>query len=146
MDVQEPAPVQMAATRALGKVPGEAVGTFLISKWRVLTGPVRSQAAEAMLQDPARFPQILKALQQEDVQAWTLNFSQKRRLLMNRDPKIRDRHARFWTRNRESATPSSSATRLRLIANGDSVRGKRVFQEICAKCHKLDGIGAEVGS
>ena len=37
VDVQEPAPVQMAATRALGKIPGEAVGTFLISKWRVLT-------------------------------------------------------------------------------------------------------------
>ena len=32
-----------------------------------------------------------------------------------------------------------------LSANGDSARGKRVFQETCAKCHKLDGIGAEVG-
>jgi hypothetical protein len=67
VDVQEPAPVQMAAASALGKIPGEAVGTFLISKWRVLTGPVRSQAAEAVLQDPARFPQILRALQQEDI-------------------------------------------------------------------------------
>ena len=145
VDVQEPAPVQMAATRALGKIPGEAVGTFLISKWRVLTGPVRSQAAEAMLQDPARFPQILKALQQEDVQAWTLNFSQKRRLLMNRDPKIRDLARAILDEKPGERDAVVKRYQAALNANGDSARGKRVFQEICAKCHKLDGIGAEVG-
>ena len=105
----------MAATHALGKIPGEAVGSFLISKWRVLTGPVRSQAAEAVLQDPARFPQILKALQQDEVQAWTLNFSQKRRLLMNRDPKIRDLARAILDEKPESARPSSSGTRLRSV-------------------------------
>ena len=135
----------MAATRALGKVPGEAVGTFLISKWRVLTGPVRSQAAEAMLQDPARFPQILKALQQEDVQAWTLNFSQKRRLLMNRDPKIRDLARAILDEKPGERDAVVKRYQAALSAKGDNVRGKRVFQEICAKCHKLDGIGAEVG-
>jgi putative heme-binding domain-containing protein len=145
VDVQEPAPVQVAATRALGKVPGEAVGTFLIAKWRVLTGPVRSQAAEAVLQDPARFPQILKALQQEDVQAWTLNFSQKRRLLMNRDPKIRDLARAILDEKPGEREAVVKRYQAALSADGDSTRGKRVFQEICAKCHKLDGIGAEVG-
>jgi len=145
VDVQEPAPVQIAATRALGKVPGDTVGTFLISKWRVLTGPVRSQAAEAMLQDPARFPQILKALQQEDVQAWTLNFSQKRRLLMNRDPKIRDVARAILDEKPGERDAVVKRYQAALSTNGDNVRGKRVFQEICAKCHKLDGIGAEVG-
>jgi putative membrane-bound dehydrogenase-like protein len=145
VDVQEPAPVQMAATRALGKIPGDAVGAFLISKWRVLTGAVRSQAAEAMLQDPARFPQILKALQQEDVQAWTLNFSQKRRLLMNRDPKIRDLARAILDEKPGERDAVVKRYQAALNAAGDSTRGKRVFQEICAKCHKLDGIGAEVG-
>jgi putative heme-binding domain-containing protein len=145
VDVQEPAPVQIAATRALGKVPGDAVGTFLISKWRVLTSPVRSQAAEALLQDPARFPQILKALQQEDVQAWTLNFSQKRRLLMNQDPKIRDLARAILDEKPGERDAVVKRYQAALNTNGDSVRGKRVFQEICAKCHKLDGIGAEVG-
>jgi len=121
------------------------VGTFLISKWRVLTGPVRSQAAEAMLQDPARFPQILKALQQEDVQAWTLNFSQKRRLLMNRDPKIRDVARAILDEKPGERDAVVKRYQAALSTNGDNVRGKRVFQEICAKCHKLDGIGAEVG-
>jgi len=145
VDVQEPAPVQMAATRALGKIQGEAVGTFLISKWRVLAGPVRSQAAEAMLQDPARFPQILKALKQEDVQAWTLNFSQKRRLLMNRDPKIRESARAILDEKPGERDAVVKRYQAALSADGDSARGKRVFQEICAKCHKLDGIGAEVG-
>ena len=145
VDVQEPVPVQMAATRALGKIPGEAVGAFLISKWRVLAGPVRSQAAEAVLQDPARFPQILKALQQEEVQAWTLNFSQKRRLLMNRDPKIRESARAILDEKPGERDAVVKRYQAALSADGDSARGKRVFQEICAKCHKLDGIGAEVG-
>jgi putative membrane-bound dehydrogenase-like protein len=145
IDVQEPAPVQMAAASALGKIPGEAVGTFLISKWRVLTGPVRSQAAEAVLQDPARFPQILKALQHEDIQAWTLNFSQKRRLLMNRDAKIRESARAILDEKPGERDAVVKRYQAALSANGDSARGKRVFQEICAKCHKLDGIGAEVG-
>jgi putative heme-binding domain-containing protein len=145
LDVQEPAPVQIAVTHALGKIPGEAVGVFLISKWRVLAGPVRSQAAEAMLQDPTRFPQILKALQQEDVQAWTLNFSQKRRLLMNRDPKIRDLARAILDEKPAERDAVVKRYQAALSAKGDSARGKRVFQEICAKCHKLDGIGAEVG-
>ncbi|HEX2523736.1 MAG TPA: c-type cytochrome, partial [Terriglobia bacterium] len=141
----EPDSVQIAAVRGLGKIPGEAVGTFLISKWRVLTGPVRTQAAEAVLHDPARFPQILRALQHEDVQAWTLNFSQKRRLLMNRDPKIRDVARAVLDEKPGERDAVVKRYQAALNVNGDSVRGKRVFQEICAKCHKLDGIGAEVG-
>lgn len=145
VDVQEPAPVQMAATAALGRVPGVAVGEFLISKWRVLTGPVRSQAAEAMLQDPDRFPQILQALQREDIQAWTLNFTQKRRLLMNRDPKIRELARAILDEKPGERDAVVKRYQASLSAQGDMGRGKRVFQEICAKCHKLDGIGAEVG-
>jgi putative membrane-bound dehydrogenase-like protein len=145
VDVQEPASVQVAALAALGKVPGEGVGTFLISKWRILTGPVRTQAAEAMLQDPARFPQILRALQQEDIQAWTLNFTQKRRLLMNRDPKIREAARAILDEKPGERDAVVKRYQPALNTIGDSARGKRVFQEICAKCHKLDGIGAEVG-
>ncbi len=141
----EPDAVQIAAVRGLGKIPGEAAGAFLISRWRVLTGPVRTQAAEAVLQDPARFPQILKALQQDDVQAWTLNFSQKRRLLMNRDPKIRDAARSVLDEKPGERDAVVKRYQAALNVNGDSARGKRVFQEVCAKCHKLDGIGTEVG-
>ena len=142
----EPDAVQIAAVRGVGKIPGEATGAFLISRWRVLTSPVRTQAAEAVLQDPARFPQILKALQQEEVPAWTLNFSQKRRLLMNRDPKIRDAARAVLDEKPGERDAVVKRYEAALNVNGDSARGKRVFQEVCAKCHKLDGIGAEVGS
>jgi len=32
-----------------------------------------------------------------------------------------------------------------LDKTGDAARGKAVFKSICAKCHRLDGMGAEVG-
>jgi putative heme-binding domain-containing protein len=32
-----------------------------------------------------------------------------------------------------------------LTTSGDAERGRQVFRRVCAKCHKLDGSGAEVG-
>ncbi len=145
VDPQEPVAVQIAAVQALGKIRGEAIGAFLIGKWRVLSGPVRSQAAEAVLADPQRFPLVLKALKQEDIQSWTLNFSQKRRLLMNRDPKIRDAARAILDEKVGERDVVLKRYQVALSQEGDAARGKRVFQEACAKCHKLDGIGAEVG-
>ncbi|MCI0621188.1 MAG: c-type cytochrome [Acidobacteria bacterium] len=145
IDAQEPASVQTAAARALGRIPGEEVGAFLISRWRILAGPVRSEAADAVLQDPARFLQILRALKEDEVQAWTLNFSQKRRLLMNRDPKIRDSARAILDEKPGERDAVVKRYQAALTTEGDPARGKRVFQEVCAKCHKLDGIGAEVG-
>lgn len=142
---QEPAAVQTAAVQALGKIRGESIGLFLLGKWRVLAGPVRSQAAEAVLADPQRFPLVLKALKQEDIQSWTLNFSQKRRLLMNRDPKIRDEARAILDEKVGGRDAVLKRYQAALSMEGDAARGKRVFQEVCAKCHKLDGIGTEVG-
>ena len=48
---------------------------------------------------------------------------------------------------------SSQGERAKIVAQyqkaldqpGDSARGKLIFENICAKCHKLDGKGADVG-
>src|SRR5258707_1092247 len=89
VEPREPEPVQVAAVGALGRVPGEAVGTFLLARWRALTPAVREEAAEALLRDPGRTKLLLAALKDGSVAAWTLSFWYKRDLLMHDDPAVR---------------------------------------------------------
>ncbi len=141
----EPEAVQMAAARALGRIPGAATGEFLIRNWRNMTTAVRLEAADAIYRDPARLPLVLAALRGGDIQAWTLAFRHKRNLIMHKDPAVR-----------EAARPllePAAGDRAQVIAKyqqaldlkSDAARGKQVFEQICKKCHQLDGVGAEVG-
>ncbi|PYV85043.1 MAG: hypothetical protein DMG05_23515 [Acidobacteria bacterium] len=145
IDPQQPERVQAAAVRGLGQVKGDEVARFLLSKWRTMTPAVRSEAGYALESDPSRALLVLNAIKNEEVQAWTLDFSQKRALLMNEDPEIRNRaHALLEDQpgEREKVVKRYQAA---LDSNGDAARGEQIFKRVCSKCHKKNGVGAEVG-
>jgi putative membrane-bound dehydrogenase-like protein len=145
VDPREPEPVQVAAVKALGRVSGDAVGTFLIEHWKALTPAVRSEAAEALLEDPGRTRLLLAALKDGRVPAWTLGFWHKRDLLMHEDPAVRaEAHALLEEKagEREKVLKRYEAA---LDGPADAGRGAQVFREVCAKCHRFQGAGAEVG-
>jgi len=145
VDPREPDEVQAAAVRGLGQQPGLEAGQFLLGHWRSLTSKVRGEAASVLLADPARTRALVDAIGAGLVQASILTFDQKREIIMNVDPEIRSRG-----RSLLEATP---AERQAVVARyqaaldrpGDVGRGRQVFTEVCAKCHRLDGRGSEVG-
>ncbi len=141
----EPEPVQQAAAEALGRIEGEETGKFFLSKWRSMTTPVRWEAANAMVRDPAMARLLVAALQDGSVQSWTLAFRHRNRLIMYRDEEIRAAARRVL----ESGTGEREQVLERYEEaaeeQGDVARGREVFKEICAKCHTFDGEGIEVG-
>lgn len=145
IDPQEPDQVQAAAVRAFGKCKGDDIGKYLLSKWRALTPAGRTAAADAMYLEPSRVRLLVAALKSGDVQPWTLNFSQRRRLIMNTDPAIR-------AEARPMLEPSSS-DREKVVKRyeaafdrtADAARGREVFKSICVKCHRFAGLGVQVG-
>ena len=142
----QPEGVQAAAVKALGREPGPSVGRFLLERWIELTSAVRSEAANALLKDPARTRLLVEALEEGRVQPWMLNFSQKRDLLMNRRTDIRaaaravleeDPGAREQTARRYAAALNDA---------GDAMRGRAVFERACAACHTMGGTeGGDLG-
>jgi putative heme-binding domain-containing protein len=145
VDPQEPEAVQVAAVKALARAPGDAVGTFLITRWKTLTPAARSEAAEALLADPGRTRLLLAALADKSVPAWTLGFWHKRDLLMHDDPAVRARaHALLEEKagEREQVLERYEAA---LDRPADAARGEQVFRSVCAKCHRFQGTGADVG-
>jgi putative membrane-bound dehydrogenase-like protein len=145
VDPREPEAVQAAAVRGLKKSPGAETGAFLLSRWRSFTPPVRSEAASALLADPVRARALVAAIKAGDVQAWTLNFDQKREIIMNADPEIRSLGRPLLEATPEGRQAVVARYEAALDRRGDVARGKQVFVNVCSKCHRLDGTGAEVG-
>ena len=145
IDPRQPEPVQAAAVHGLGKVKGAEIGTFLLQRWKAMTPAVRMEAADAMFLDPDRPKLLLEAVKADTVQPWTLAFRHKRQLLMSRDPALRETARGLLeekTGDREKVLKRYEAA---LDRNGDAQKGREVFERVCAKCHRLNGLGHEVG-
>ncbi len=145
IDPQQPELVQAAAVRALGRVPGAEAGTFLIAHWRAMTPDVRMEAADAMFIDPARPKLLLAAIKDDVVQPWTLAFRHKRNLLMSRDPSLRETARSLLEQKAGDREKVLKRYEAALQMKGDPEKGRQVFERVCGKCHKLNGIGHEVG-
>src|SRR5262249_28830837 len=145
LDPREPDEVQAAAIAGLARVSGDDVGALLLSRWRSFSGPVRSEAANALLADPGRTRLLVAALRAGDVQTWSLDFGQKRDLIMNDDPEIRALARPLLEQPPEEREKVLKRYEAALDKTGDPRRGREVFDRVCAKCHRLDGKGAEVG-
>jgi putative heme-binding domain-containing protein len=137
--------VRRAAVQALGRIPGDAVGQVLLERWRGFTAPVRSEAADALLADPGRTRLLVAALQKGEVQAWSLSFWQKRDLIMNDDPEIRAQARPLLESPPEEREKVVASYQKALELPGDAARGAQVFERACAKCHRVDGRGSDIG-
>ena len=145
MKPTEPEAVQIAAVRALGHIPGEDTAQFVLKNWRGMSPNVRMEAADALYRDPARISLILAALQKGDIQPWTLAFRHRRQLVMHRDPQIREAARKLFEGAHADRSKVIAEYQAALAKPGNAESGRAIFKSICAKCHKLDGMGAEVG-
>jgi putative membrane-bound dehydrogenase-like protein len=145
IDPREPEAVQSAAIKALGRRQGRAIGTFLLSKWPQLTPAARSDAAGALLANEARTWLLVDAIKSGVVQPWTLDFHQKRQLLMNRNDEIRAAARALLEEDprRRGQTVARYAAALDMA--GDPVRGEQVFAAACASCHNTGGTAGDLG-
>ena len=145
LDPQEPEALQAAAIRAIGKIPGDGIGTYLVEQWRVMTSSVRYEAADALLRDPGRTRMLVKAIEDDQVQPWALQFGQRAGLLMNEDEQIRENSRKLLMQQPEEREKVIDQYQEALAMTGDAGRGREVFDNACSKCHKFNGAGKEVG-
>ena len=144
-DAKQPEAVQAAAARALGTVKGAEVGVFFIARWRAMTPAVRAEAADAMFLDPDRPRLLLAAIKDGVIQPFALAFRHKRQLLMSRGPALRESARALLEERAGERETVLKRYEAALQMNDDPNRGRQVFERVCAKCHKLNGVGHEVG-
>jgi putative heme-binding domain-containing protein len=145
VDPREPEAVQSAAIKALGQRPGRAIGAFLLGKWPQLTPAARSDAAGALLADESRTWLLVDAIKTGAVQPWTLDFHQKRRLIMNRNEEIRAAARALLEEDPRQRGQIVKRYAAALDMAGDAARGEQVFAAVCAACHATDNTGGDLG-
>ncbi len=145
IDPSEAESVQAAAARALGKSKGPDAAKFFLARWRSFTPAIRNEAGQALFTSADRFPLLLDAIDKGDIQPWSLSPRQRTQMQMHRDPQLRERARGLLAAKAGNREEVVTKYQVALTMTGDSSRGKAVFEQTCSKCHKMDGVGSDVG-
>jgi putative heme-binding domain-containing protein len=107
---------------------------------------MRREILEAMLRRPERIAFLLDEIEAKRVKASEIDASRTRQLVQHGDATIRERAKKLLQDNlpadRQMALKNYQAA---LTLKGDAKRGREVFRKDCATCHRVGGVGTDVG-
>jgi putative heme-binding domain-containing protein len=140
LDARQPAALQQAALERLVRSRDAAVGRELLARWRTLGPLTRQRAADFLVYRPFNHDALLDALESGELPIGQLNLHLERRraLLRAGDPETR-RRAEAFLSDLEVLTRADAVASMRpaLALDGDADRGREVFRELCARCHRI---------
>ncbi|EEF59051.1 PVC-type heme-binding CxxCH protein [Pedosphaera parvula] len=148
IDPQQPAELQVAAVRALGRMPDADAGTVLVRKdrWSSYSPPVRDAALTSIMAKPRLIQTMLIAIESGDVPAWTVNEDRRTQLMHNKDESIAKRaSAIFKDMQAGDRMKVYEEYKSVLAFKPDSKNGHAIFTKTCTGCHVVSGEGKTVG-
>jgi putative membrane-bound dehydrogenase-like protein len=141
----QPPAVQIATLEALGRFGDEAAPTMILDAWPAMTPKVRATATEALLSRNNWIPLFLDAVESRRVNR--ADVDPARVALLKKSParNIGPRTAKLFVAPADRQKVFDEY-RKALDIKGNAVKGKLVFKNNCSSCHKLEGVGVEVGA
>lgn len=141
-----------AAIRAMAALAVPDTAQILIAKFPQLSPAARRQAIQALVSRSVSAAALLQAIQRGKIARQEIDASALRQLRNFRDSALQEKLSAIWPQS--DASPNSTRelfarykkllTPEHLIV-ADLSRGRAVFQQACAPCHKLYGEGAQIG-
>ncbi|MFL2869227.1 MAG: PVC-type heme-binding CxxCH protein [Pirellulaceae bacterium] len=143
---QSPVELQQIGARLIASATDLTAANAAIAKWKTLGPLARDRVVAAMLTRENVTLRLLEAIESSDISALDLTATHRQIMLAHESDSVRIQATRLFGM-------TSNAERERLIAEylpvvkagGDIERGFGLFSKTCAQCHKLRGIGHEVG-
>jgi putative membrane-bound dehydrogenase-like protein len=143
---REPASVQAAAAKALGGFADPAVAAVLLDVWPRTTPVLREELVTALLARKDRIVALLAALESGRVPPGQVSGARRTTLLGHADAAIKARATALFgagiSASRREAVEKYQAS---LGLTGDATRGSKVFEAVCATCHRFNGRGFDLG-
>ncbi len=142
-----PGDVQRAAVQALSAHTDPKVSELLLKNWSGYAPAVRADVLDALLARPDRVLKLLDAVDAKRVPATGFTLAQVQQLKAHPNAAVRAKAVAVFKQ-------SADADRAKVVKSytpaldlkADPVRGKVVFGKTCAACHRLDGVGSDVGA
>jgi putative membrane-bound dehydrogenase-like protein len=149
LNVQASPTFAAAVLDAVGQVNALELGELLLARWGRLTPKLQRQALGVLLQRPQWSKALLEALEKRKVSATDLSIEQGQLLASHPDRKIAERARALLARGGALPSPDRQKVLDELLPltekKGDAVRGKEVFKNNCAKCHRHGDMGERIG-
>ncbi|MBX9582735.1 MAG: c-type cytochrome [Gemmataceae bacterium] len=141
-----PGDVQAAAVKALAAHPDAGVAPFLLKPWSGYGPGLRAVVLDALAARPDRAVALLDAVEAKAVVTGELPPALVQQLKTHPAAEVRAKAAAVLA-------AAVNSDRVKVVAEytksidltPDPARGKELFQAHCAACHRLDGVGHEVG-
>lgn len=147
LDLKQPGEVQLAALAVLDRFGDPALAEILLKNWPTLSPRLRAAAGEAILSRKERITVLLDAIEKQTFSPVNLDGTQIKRLMAHKDPTTQKRAAVLLAAFKPARrTEVVTKYRKALEIKGDAAKGKILFVKNCAACHKLEGIGQELGA
>jgi putative membrane-bound dehydrogenase-like protein len=138
--------LQASAVAALARVNDDRVPAELLARWDGLGPGLRPQVLDALLRRDAWARRLLAALEEKAVRPGEVDAARRELLLRHKDPELRRLARQLLSGGSDPDRKKVlDAYRDVLTMRGERPRGRDVFAKRCATCHRLEGVGHEVG-
>lgn len=146
LTASEAQPLQLSAVKALASFSHADVAKTLLKPWSGYTPAVREEVIAALLARRERVGPLLAAIENKIVSAGQVSATRRTQLLANPDAAIKARAEKVFGQN-------ASGSRAEVVAKyqptlglaADAKRGAKVYDNICAACHRYAGRGIDLG-
>ena len=142
--------VRTAAFGMLGRFDDQAIATALLAAYPHQAEPWRFQARELLLSRSSWARAFLAAVETGKITSADVSLEQLNRFATLRSGDLAALVRKHWGVTR-GVTREEKLAEVRRLNNdlragpGDSARGRRLFQDRCASCHRLFGEGETIG-
>jgi putative membrane-bound dehydrogenase-like protein len=138
--------LQRAAVQAMSKLHDPQVSSLLLRGWKGYSPARRVHVLDVLLTREEGARAILNALMKKEIVPADIDAIRRQRLVQFKVLDIRERAAKLLAESldpdRQKVIDSYHAV---LTLKGDAVRGQPLFVKHCAACHRLAGVGNDVG-
>jgi putative heme-binding domain-containing protein len=144
--------LNVIAARGLAQFDDPAVASLLIAQYKDFREPQRPQIVSLLVARTTFAQPLLEAIAAGKIARSDVSAFQIRQLMSLGDTELASRAAEVWGALRESDAGKRQRiaelkSRLEHVTS-DAMQlsqGRRLFQETCSKCHRLYGVGEQVG-
>ena len=143
---RQPHLVSQAAIETLGTFSSPTTAKPLLLAWGKLSPKLRSTATEVLFARSDRLTQLFDAVDADRISLADIGTPRLQIAAKSRDAKIKSRATEYLA-NMGSADRTKILAKYQsaLTLDADPTRGRKLFNQHCAVCHKMDGVGHEIG-
>ncbi|WP_373522210.1 PVC-type heme-binding CxxCH protein [Aquiflexum sp.] len=133
----EPNDVQLAALKAISRIPDISAAEMVVELWPTFTPAIREEGLNTLMVNNDRVSILLDAMENGIIQPNNLGWPRSVRLMNNSDIPLRTRARLLINKEEKSIEEILQQYQASLTLNGTQLKGQTVYHENCAICHKM---------